>query len=91
MSAPTILRCQLLARGYAPLPVVGKTPVLKAWQTKTSSNATEIALWLKLFPDASNTGVLTRLAPAIDIDILFPEAAEAVEDLAGCLGASGRF
>jgi hypothetical protein len=41
----------------------------------------EIRLWGKLFPDAHNTGVLTRITPCFDIDILNPGAAEAVEGL----------
>src|SRR5262249_15613718 len=50
-------------------------------EQKTTTNPAEIALWDKLFADASNTGVLTRLAPTLDIDILNPEAAKAVEEL----------
>ena len=39
-------------------------------------------MWAKLYPDCTNTGVLTREAPALDIDILDEEAAKAVEELA---------
>jgi hypothetical protein len=60
----------------------GKRPPLKEWHKKIDSGDDEIRLLGQLYPDATNTGVLTRLAPAIDIDILNPEAAEAVEELA---------
>ena len=79
---PTALRLKLLANGYAPLPVEGKHPPLKDWQKKTSTNAAEIALWDKLYPQATNTGILTQLTPTLDIDITNPEAAEAVEAFA---------
>jgi putative DNA primase/helicase len=39
-------------------------------------------MWGKTWPDAVNTGTLTQRTPAIDIDITYPEAAEAVEGLA---------
>jgi hypothetical protein len=64
--------------GFAPLPLNGKRPTLKEW----TANDDEIRLWGRTYPEAENTGVLTRTAPAIDIDIMNPEAAEAVEELA---------
>jgi AAA domain/Bifunctional DNA primase/polymerase, N-terminal len=79
--SPTAQRLELLANGYAPIPVEGKRPPLKDWQKKTNANATEIDLWRKVYPHATNTGVLTQLTPALDIDITNPEAAEAVEAL----------
>ena len=79
---PTALRLKLLTNGYAPLPIEGKRPPLKDWQKKTSTNAAEIALWDKLYPQATNTGILTQLTPTLDIDITNPEAAEAVEAFA---------
>jgi hypothetical protein len=41
-----------------------------------------IVMWGRQWPDAINTGILTKFTPAFDIDILTPEAAEAVEMLA---------
>jgi hypothetical protein len=79
---PTARRLALLANGYAPLPIQGKRPPLKNWQKKTDANAAEIELWEKVYPYATNTGILTQLTPTIDIDITNPEAAEAVEALA---------
>jgi hypothetical protein len=40
-----------------------------------------IRLWTELWPDATNTGILCRTTPALDIDIYNEEAARAVEDL----------
>lgn len=80
--AATSVRVLLQRSGYSPIPVSGKIPALMAWQKHTATNADEIELWRKLFPDAVNTGILTRLNPTIDADILNEEAAEAIEGLA---------
>jgi hypothetical protein len=82
MSAAAELRNTLRCAGYSPIPVSGKKPAPEAWQQKITTNPDEIALWDKVFPDASNTGILTKLTPTLDIDILNPEAAAAVEELA---------
>jgi hypothetical protein len=55
---------------------------LDGWQHKHQTNEAEIALWERVFPRARNTGILTERAPAFDIDILSPDAAAAVEDIA---------
>jgi hypothetical protein len=80
--APTEYRLRLRLRhaGVDPLPLNGKRPPLKEWHKKIDSSDDEIRLLRRLSPYATNTGVLTWLAPAIDI--LNPEAAEAVEELA---------
>jgi hypothetical protein len=79
--APTEYRMHLRRAGFDPLPVSGKQVFLEGWSTKTNASENDIRLWGKLWPDWTNTGVLTRLAPAIDLDITNPEAAEAVEEL----------
>jgi hypothetical protein len=76
------LRNSLRCAGYSPIPVNGKRPASEAWEQKLVTNPDEIALWDKVFPYAKNTGILTRITPTIDIDILNPEAAVAVEELA---------
>ena len=76
------IRRALLASGYSPLPLNGKAPVLKEWQSKLQTNDGEIQLWDSMYPNATNTGILTQRTPAIDIDIIVPEAAEAIEALA---------
>jgi hypothetical protein len=75
-------RQTLRRTGFLPIPVQGKIPAPKGWEQKTDTNPNEIASWGRFFPHAINTGILTKLAPAIDIDILNPEAAEAIEGLA---------
>jgi len=75
---PTALRLKLLANGYAPLPIEGKRPPLKDWQKKTATNVAEIEFWEKVYPLATNTGMLTQFTPTLDIDITNPEAVEAL-------------
>jgi hypothetical protein len=79
---PAELREQLRCRGYAPLPLNGKRPPMEGWQQKSNVNPEEIALWSKLYPHCGNTGVLTRLTPTLDIDLLDEDAAVAIEGLA---------
>jgi len=80
---PTAIRLQLKAAGFSPLPLNGKAPSsVEGWQNKHGATAEEIRLWEKLYPYDHNTGLLTRLVPTIDIDIMHPEAAEAIEALA---------
>jgi hypothetical protein len=76
------VRRALRRNGYSPLPVNGKAPGLKGWQDKFQTNDDEIELWDKTWPSATNTGILTKFTPAIDIDVTVPDAAEAIEDLA---------
>ena len=75
------LRMRLRQAGYSPLPLVGKRPVCEGWQNQTDVTDHEIDLWARAHPAATNTGVLTRLVPTLDIDILDEEAARAVEEL----------
>jgi hypothetical protein len=74
-------RHKLRAAGYSPIPCEGKRPPMNGWDEKINATDDEIRLWSGLYPHATNTGVFTRLVPTIDIDILNPEAAKAVEDL----------
>jgi AAA domain/Bifunctional DNA primase/polymerase, N-terminal len=82
MSDPAAYRRRLLVTGYSPLPLVGKVPILKNWQKHDGVSDLEIDTWSKRYPLAVNTGILTRLVPALDLDLLDPEAAAAVEALA---------
>ena len=66
---PLELRLHLHRNGYAPLPLIGKAPVLKNWQQKTDSNEGEIELWSSIYSGATNTGALTEKMPTADIDI----------------------
>jgi hypothetical protein len=82
VSSATEVRIQLLRAGFAPLPADGKKVFLEGWSAKTNTNECEIRLWEKVYPHWTNTSVLTKFTPAIDIDITNPEATDAVEDLA---------
>lgn len=76
----TACRKRLLAAGYPPLPVNGKEPSIAGWQDIAATNSI-IDTWTSKYADATNTGILTRTVPAIDIDIMHPDAAAAIEAL----------
>jgi hypothetical protein len=78
---PTEQRLQLREAGFSPVPVCGKKVPLLEWTSKTITNPDEISLWSTIYPYATNTGILTRLTPVLDIDILVPDAAAAIETL----------
>jgi putative DNA primase/helicase len=79
---PTELRLLLYRSGYHPLPLNGKNPSIRpGWQNGFDLNEGEIELWGQTWPYATNTGVLARYTPCLDIDILNPEAADAAEAL----------
>jgi hypothetical protein len=75
------LRRKLKAAGYSPIPCEGKKPPMKGWDEKINVTPDEIGLWTGMWQYATNTGILTRNTPALDIDILNDEAARAVEAL----------
>src|SRR6516164_3052625 len=79
--SPTEVRRQLLSAGFSPLPLNGKHPVIDAWQTRLDVTDHEIELWGRSASGATNTGILTRTTPVLDIDVLDPKAAQAVEDM----------
>lgn len=79
---PTEQRRKLRNAGFDPLPVSGKAPVLERWQMRTETSAGDIEIWDRLYPFADGTGCLTRLMPTLDVDIMDPDAAAAVEALA---------
>jgi hypothetical protein len=74
-------RLQLRAHGYLPIPLFGKEPPLKEWQKLTVISRDMLMLWNKVWPDAGNTGCLTRYMPALDLDLMHEPAAIAIEDL----------
>ena len=82
MSDPTAFRRRVLAAGFSPLPLIGKRPVFDDWQKRLDVTEHEIEVWSRTAPAATNTGILTARVPALDIDVLDPEAAAAVEALA---------
>jgi bifunctional DNA primase/polymerase-like protein len=88
---PSAIRRALAAAGYCPIPLYGKVPPvygknnprkgLAGWQDLTAVTDEQIEMWERTWPDAVNTGVLTRSIPTLDLDILNEEAARACEDL----------
>ena len=87
----TATRYALRDAGFAPIPLYGKAPPiygrnnskkgLGGWQNLQHVDDQQIEMYEKIWPDAVNTGILTRNTPALDIDIKHQEAAEAVEVL----------
>jgi RecA-family ATPase len=83
------LRLALLRGGYLPIPLFGKAPPvygknnskkgLGNWQKLENISYEQIKMWGRTWPDAANTGVLTRLTPALDLDLLNEAAAVAGE------------
>jgi hypothetical protein len=51
------------------------------WQNLEDVSSEQIDGWTRDWPDAINTGILTKHTPALDADILNEEAARACEDL----------
>jgi hypothetical protein len=85
------LRLQLLQAGYLGiLPLFGKSPPqfgknnakkgLANWQKIESVTPEMLDMWSKTWPDAANTGCLTRTMPTLDCDILDAAAAKACQD-----------
>ena len=81
MATALEVRQALVDRGYVPIPVIGKEPPFKRWQKIESVSRAMLEGWGRNWPRASNTGILTKLTPTLDADILNEPAAIAVEDL----------
>ena len=73
-------RLGLRAADFDPLPDHGKECFLTGWTTKTNVSDTDIRGWQSLAA-SRNTGILCKHTPALDLDILNPDAADAVEAL----------
>lgn len=76
-------RLALVAHGYTPIPLTGKIPPFKSWQNVDNVTRAKLVAWGRNWPLAQNTGILTRLTPTLDVDILNRDAAVAVEELVG--------
>jgi hypothetical protein len=83
MAMATILevRQALVDHGFVPIPVVGKAPPFKKWQKVENVSRTMLEAWAKNWPQATNTGILTKFTPTLDADILNEPAVIAIEDL----------
>jgi hypothetical protein len=78
---PSDVRLRLVKSGFSPLPLIGKRPVLTNWQKRDETSVGDVEIWSKTFSDATNTGVLCAKMPSLDIDIVNPDAAQAIEDM----------
>ena len=88
----TALRLALRAVGYLPVPVsspsmrvssAGKRPVMKDWREACAgADDAMVRSWQTAQPECTNTGLLTGSLIAIDGDILAPELANQVAQLA---------
>ena len=74
LDAATAARKRLLRAGYFPIPTNGKKPPIAGWTGIVATDAT-IESWFSLFPEALNTGILTRTTPAVDVDVYDPDVA----------------
>jgi hypothetical protein len=85
----TALRFRLLAAGFTPIPLYGKEPPIygknnkrkgfPGWQKLVNVTREMIEMWARTWPDAVNTGVLTRTMPTLDGDIAYEDGAVAIE------------
>src|SRR5262245_60240757 len=73
------VRLRLHAAGFDPTACRGKEALMTGWNKHYT--AEEVAQWANQHPNWPNTGIRCANAPAFDIDIKNPEAAEAAEEL----------
>src|SRR6516165_2556038 len=73
-------RLGLRAADFDPLPDHGKECFLTGWPSKTNVSDSDIRGWQSLAA-SRNTGILCKHTPALDIDIINVDAADAVEEL----------
>jgi RecA-family ATPase len=73
-------RKRLREAGYLPIPAIGKAPPIPGWQN-TAASEDEIDRWFGEYPEALNTGIITRTAPAVDFDVYDPDIADELENL----------
>ena len=81
MTATADLRLQLRKNGYDPVPLIGKKPAPTEWQKRIDTSEGDIQIWSKVYPNATNTGILTRLVPTLDLDIVDENAIRTIEEL----------
>lgn len=79
----TTLRLRLKANGYSPIPVNGKIPHYTGWQTWGDRTEADIRKWPfnEYIAGHSNTGLLTRDNPFLDLDLYHPEAIEEIIEM----------
>ena len=80
LNAATAARKRLLQAGYLPIPTEGKKPPIAGWQNLVAGEG-DIDRWFSQYPQAMNTGILTRITPAVDIDVYDDDVAQEIEAL----------
>jgi len=76
------VRFAMVINGYTSIiPVIGKKPVLDQWEKTRDVSREMLETWSLNCPRANNTGILTRLVPTLDLDLLQENAAIAAENL----------
>jgi Protein of unknown function (DUF3987)/Bifunctional DNA primase/polymerase, N-terminal len=83
------VRKRLLRAGFLPIPCIGKTIKIENWPNIVATEA-DIDAWFSRYPDAMNTGLLTRITPAIDLDVYDPGVAEELEAILFDMIGEGR-
>jgi AAA domain/Bifunctional DNA primase/polymerase, N-terminal len=68
------------AAADTPIPLSGKRALLPEWSSKHQVPQEEVRAWATAHPGWRNTGLLTGDCPALDSDIMDPEAAEILAD-----------
>jgi hypothetical protein len=76
------VRFAMVTNGYTSIiPVIGKKPVLDEWEKTKDVSREMLEAWSRNCPSASNTGILTRLVPTLDLDLLCEPAVVAAENM----------
>jgi hypothetical protein len=78
MATPTEVRTALLANGYAPIPLIGKSPCFPNWTDMQHATQAHLLSWGELYPKARNTGNLAAYFPGLDVDLTDPEASRVI-------------
>jgi hypothetical protein len=71
-------RVRYIKAGYEPLPCIGKRPAPAGW-SKMQIDLDAPVAWGAVYPNATNTGIRTQRAPAVDIDVYDAAMADRVE------------
>ena len=74
------VRKKLLRAGFLPIPCIGKAINIPDWPNIIATEV-DIDSWFTRYPDALNTGLLTRTTPAIDLDVYDANVAEELEKI----------
>jgi hypothetical protein len=80
MTTPSARRLALIDRGFRPIPISGKRPHLSDW-TNIDADVATVQSWERDRPRDTNTGILTKDVPVIDVDIRDPATVDKIEAL----------